>query len=295
MGDDWNPGVVNYTKAAIVFANFVTTVSPQHAWEARYTDQGFGLGKVLFRHEDKFGGILNGLDYDVWNPETDPHIHARFAANSFEHKAQNTQALRERLWLRPSDGPLVAYVGRLDEQKGVHLIKHALDHSLRNGAQFVLLGSSADPAIDAEFRFVRHVFNDNPDCHLELRFDDPLAHQIYAGADLVVVPSLFEPCGLAQLIALRYGAVPIVRAVGGLRDSVADVDWSDRPIDERNGYVFDHPDFGGLESAMDRAFGLWRHDRDAFRRLARTGMRCDYSWKNPGQHYVNVYEHIRHR
>lgn len=295
LGDDWNPGVVNFTKGAIVFANFITTVSPHHAWEARFTDQGFGLGPALARHHDKFGGILNGLDYDVWNPETDAHIAARYTADTFSRKALNTRALRERLWLRPSDGPLVAFVGRLDPQKGLHLVKHALDHALRNGAQFVLLGSSTERAIDEEFRFVKHVYNDNPDCHLEIGFDEGLAHQIYAGADLVVVPSLYEPCGLPQMIALRYGAVPVVRRVGGLANTVFDRDWSERPVGERNGFVFEHPDFPGLESALDRALALWRDDREAFRALARQGMRCDYSWREPGEHYLRVYEHIRHK
>jgi starch synthase len=295
MGDDWHAGVVNFTKAAIVFANFVTTVSPRHAWEARHTDQGFGLGHALHRIEHKFGGILNGLDYEVWNPETDPHVPVHFTVDSFERKALATRALRERLWLRESDGPIVAYVGRLDPQKGLHLIKHALDYALGNGAQFVLLGSSPEAGIDADFRQLRAFLNDNPDCHLELGFDEGLAHLIYAGADLVVVPSLFEPCGLPQMIALRYGTVPVVRGVGGLRDTVFDRDWSDVPEYERNGFVFDHADFPGIESALDRAFALWRDDREAFRQLACTGMRYDYSWNEPGQHYLNVYEFIRHR
>ncbi len=295
LGDDWHPGVVNFTKGAIVFANFITTVSPHHAWEARFTDQGFGLGPALARHHDKFGGILNGLDYEVWNPETDPHLAARYSVETVERKAENTRALRHRLWLRESAGPLVAFVGRLDPQKGLHLVKHALDHSLRQGAQFVLLGSSPDRAIDEEFRFVKHVYNDNPDCHLEIGFDEGLAHLIYAAADLVVVPSLYEPCGLPQMIALRYGAVPIVRRVGGLANTVFDRDWSERPPEERNGWVFEHPDFPGIESAMDRAFALWRDDPRAFRAFARQGMRCDYSWRVPGEHYLRVYEHIRHK
>jgi starch synthase len=253
------------------------------------------LGHALHGVEHKFDGILNGLDYEVWNPETDPHIPVHFTVDSFERKALATKALRERLWLRESDGPVVAYVGRLDPQKGLHLITHALDHSLRNGAQFVLLGSSPEPGIDADFRRLKAFLNDNPDCHLELGFDEGLAHLIYAGADLVVVPSLFEPCGLPQMIALRYGAVPVVRGVGGLRDTVFDRDWSDVPEYERNGFVFEHADFPGVESALERAFALWRDDPEAFRQLACTGMRYDYSWKVPGQHYLNVYEFIRHR
>jgi starch synthase len=295
MGDDFNPTAINFTKGAVVYSNFVTTVSPRHAWEVRFGEWGYGLGHILHLYQGKFGGVLNGLDYEMWNPETDPHIPHHYSIGDFAGKSRNKQALRERLLLRQEAKPLIAYVGRLDMQKGVMLIRHALFHSLRRGAQFVLLGSSPELGINAQFWQLKHELNDNPDCHLEIGYDEELAHLIYAGADMLVVPSLFEPCGLTQMIALRYGTVPIVRWVGGLADTVFDRDYSERPVGERNGYVFHQADNPGIESAMDRAIGLWFDYPDEFRSLADNGMHYDYSWNRPGTDYLNIYEFIRHK
>lgn len=210
-----------------------------------------------------------------------------------ENKYLNKEALRNRLLLRQEFKPLIAYIGRLDSQKGVHLIRHGLFYALQNHAQFVLLGISPDPRINDEFWQLKHHLNENPDCHLELGFNEELSHLVYAGADMIIMPSLYEPCGLAQMIALKYGTVPIVRAVGGLVDTVFDRDYSDRPPHDRNGYVFHEPDTIGLESAMSRAIGLWYDYPEEFRQLMINGMKYDYSWNFPGQHYVNIYEYIR--
>jgi starch synthase len=295
MGDDFNPSAINFTKGAVLYANFTTTVSPHHGWEVCHTDWGYGLGHTLHVHGAKFGGVLNGLDYSMWNPQTDPYIARHFGADDMDSKYINKDALRQRLWLRQDYKPLIAYVGRLDAQKGVPLIRHALYYALSRGAQFILLGSSPELGINAEFWQMKHELNDSPDCHLEIGYDEELAHQIYAGADMLVVPSMFEPCGLTQMIALRYGTVPIVRSVGGLADTVFDRDYSERPMAERNGYVFYQADNQGVESAMDRAIGLWFDYPEQFRELMANGMRYDYSWNIPGQNYLNIYEHIRHK
>jgi starch synthase len=295
LGDDLEGGALNLTKAGIVYSNFTTTVSPHHAWEAANTDHSFGLGHALWVHRGKFGGILNGVDYDTWNPEIDPFIARRYGIGSLDHKYDNKRALRERLWLRDGYKPIVAFVGRLDRQKGVHLVRDALFYALRHGAQFVLVGPGSEAAISAEFWHLKRHLNDNPDCHLELRFDAELAHLVYAGADLVVMPSLFEPSGLVQMIAMKYGTVPVVHSTGGLADTVFDRDYSTRPVEARNGYVFHDADRTGLESALWRALGLWHLYPDEFRALMINGMRYDYSWNAPGHHYLRVYDHIRHR
>ncbi|GAB6042375.1 glycogen synthase GlgA [Endothiovibrio diazotrophicus] len=295
LGDDYDPTAINLAKGAVVYANFVTTVSPRHAWEARFTEQGHGLGPVLTTHQAKFGGVLNGLDYEMWNPQTDPHIPHHYDAAAVDGKFADKEALRERLWLRKDYSPIVAYVGRLDPQKGLDLVRHGLYYALERGAQFVLLGSSPEQGINAHFWDIKRQMNDNPDCHLEIGYDEELAHLIYAGADILMVPSLFEPCGLTQMIALRYGTVPVVREVGGLADTVFDKDHSDRPREGRNGFTFRDPDHAGLESALSRAIGLWYDYPDQFRELMENGMHFDYSWNWPGQNYVNIYDYIRHK
>jgi starch synthase len=295
LRDNVYRAALNLMKGGIVYSNFVTTVSPQHAWEALYTDQAMGLAHTLHTHRGKFGGVLNGVDYDVWNPEVDVLIPEQYTPETLERKYASKEALRNRLWLRKDFKPLLACVGRLDRQKGVHLIEHAIFYALAHGMQIVVLGRCPDPAVNAHFWDLKRRLNDNPDCHLELAFDEGLAHLIYAGADMILLPSMFEPCGLTQMIALKYGTVPIVRAVGGLVDTVFDRDYSDRPYSERNGYVFHQNDNVAVESALGRAIGLWNSYPADFRQLMINGMRQDHSWANPGQDYVNIYEHIRHK
>jgi starch synthase len=293
LQDPANAGAINLMKGGIVYSNFVTTVSPRYAWEILHSDQGCGLGPTLHAHRGKFGGILNGLDYEVWNPELDSRIARRYGLATLEGKYENKRALRDRFWLRDAYRPIVCYVGRLDHQKGVPLITHAIRYCLQHGCQFVLLGTSPDPKIARHFEGLKRQYNDNPDCHLELSFNEDLSHLIYAGSDLIIVPSLFEPCGLTQLIGLRYGTVPVVRATGGLMDTVFDANHANRPEAERTGYVFNDFNAQGIESALLRAIGLWYDFPALFRQLMINGLECDYSWNYPGQHYLNVYDLIR--
>jgi starch synthase len=295
LQDNFNPFVLNLMKAGIVYSNHVTTVSPHHAWEAHFGEFGYGLGGTLHQHEGKFSGILNGIDYNIWNPEIDTHLPKPYSAKTLADKAASKKALRERLMLQDADKPIVAFIGRLDEQKGVHLVHHAIYHSLAKNAQFVLLGSATEHHIHQHFSAEQRYLNDNPDAHLELGFNEELSHLIYAGADLIVVPSNFEPCGLTQMIGLKYGTVPVVRGVGGLVDTVFDYDYDTRHLpEERNGFVFYQLDNYALESALDRAIDLWYNDPKAFQELVHQGMAYDYSWNHPGKEYLEVYEHIRH-
>jgi starch synthase len=294
LRDNFNPFALNLMKGGIVYANAVTTVSPHHAWEAHYTDIGCGLSHTLHLHQDKFKGILNGIDYSIWNPEVDHNIELQYGWDTLENKEKNKKALRDRLLLENNDKPLIAYIGRLDNQKGVHLVHHAMYYALNRGAQFVLLGSATEGSINSWFWHEKFHLNDNPNCHIELGFDAELSHMIYAGADMLVVPSNYEPCGLTQLIGLKYGAVPIVRGVGGLVSTVFDRDYDDkRPPEERNGYVFYQTDTHALESAMERAIGLYNVYPEEFRKLQIQGMKCDYSWNHPGTEYVELYNLIR--
>jgi starch synthase len=293
LQDNFNHAAINLMKGGIVYSNFVTTVSPRYAWEIMNTPQNHGLGHTIHVHRGKIGGILNGLDYEIWNPGTDHHIPRQYGIETLDDKYENKKALRQRLWLRDSLKPIVCYVGRLDHQKGVPLITHAVHHCLQNGCQFVLLGASADGRIAQHFWNLKHQYNNNPDCHLELSFNEELSHLIYAGSDMIVVPSLFEPCGLTQMIGLRYGTVPVVRTTGGLTDTVFDAIYAPMPYNERNGYVFNDFNAPGIEFALQRAIGMWYSYLEHFRELMVNGMRCDYSWNHPGQHYLNIYELIR--
>jgi starch synthase len=293
LRDPGNPHATNLMKGGIVYSNFVTTVSPRYAWEIQNTDQGMGLQETLLAHDRKFGGVLNGIDDQIWNPLTDTHIERQYGPQSLPDKAVNKAVLRERLGLREARNPLVAVVSRLDAQKGVELIAHSVRYALDNGCQMVLLGSAQDPALDKMFRAIKQETDANPDCHLELGYDEDLAHQIYAAADMIVIPSVYEPCGLTQMIAMRYGVVPIVRRVGGLADTVFDANYSDRAFEERNGYVFDDLTKEGLESALGRAIGLWFRYPEYFRQLRLNGMRTDNSWARPARRYMGIYEHIR--
>jgi starch synthase len=294
LQDNFNPFALNYMKGGIVYANHVTTVSPHHAWEARYSDISCGLGHTLHSHQSKFSGILNGIDYSIWNPEIDKYIPFQYDIETLAEKEQNKKALRERLLLRDEDKPIICYIGRLDDQKGVHLVHHAMYYALNRGAQFVLLGSATEPNINNWFWHEKHHLNNNPDCHLELAFNEELAHLIYAGADMMVVPSNYEPCGLTQMISLKYGTVPIVRGVGGLVSTVFDRDHDQNlPPEERNGYVFYQTDTHALESAMERAIGLYTQFPEEFKQLQKQGMACDYSWNKPGQEYEKIYNYIK--
>ncbi len=196
--------------------------------------------------------------------------------------------------LRQVDKPLVCFIGRLDQQKGVHLVHHALYYALNQRAQFVMLGSATEQSINDQFWREKLHLNDNPDAHLEIGYNEELAHLIYAAADMIVVPSNYEPCGLTQVISMKYGTVPIVRGVGGLLNTVFDWDYEEtKPKEERNGFVFYQQDFTALESAMSRAIGLWYGDNEKFQQIQEQGMESDYSWTKPAEQYVGVYEHIR--
>jgi len=291
--DDHRPGAINLMKGGIVYSNFITTVSPRYSQEVRHTNQGKGLQRILGVHHRKFGGVLNGIDYGAWNPEIDPHIARRYGIGSLQDKYVNKEALRNRLWLRHGVKPLVSFVGRLDPQKGVELIFHTVPYLLERGCQFALLGSSLQGDINTAFWNLKWRFNDNPDCHLEIGYNEELAHLIYAGSDMILVPSEYEPCGLTQIIALKYGTVPVVRNTGGLADTVFDANYSHKPYHERNGYGFNDYNWQGLESALQRAIGMWQHYPQHFRQLMVNGMRCDYSWNYPGQNYLNIYNGIK--
>jgi starch synthase len=175
----------------------------------------------------------------------------------------------------------------------VHLLRFGIAHACALDCQLALLGAALDPVVAEQFGRLQEDTEGHPDCRLVLAYDEELSHLIYAGADMILIPSIYEPCGLTQMIAMKYGVVPIARRVGGLADTVFDANYSDRSFEERNGYLFDDLTESALASAMERAIDLWRNHPEYFRQLQINGMRVDRSWGRPARQYLDIYGHIR--
>ncbi len=275
------PGEANFMARGIFHATMVTTVSPTYAREILTPEYGERLDSLLrYRHFDVHG-ILNGLDYDVWNPATDTHLAVPFDASTLDARLANKRALQQRLGLPPADVPLVAMVTRLDAQKGLDITGHVA-HLLLNGvaghAQLVVLGSGA-----AEYEgMLRHLAAYHRDkMAAVLRYDAALAPVVYAGSDIFLMPSRFEPCGLGQMIAMRYGSVPVVRATGGLVDTVHE---------GVSGFLFADYTVEAFWAALSRALGTWREDPDGWRALQQGGMAADFSWAASARGYQQVFD-----
>ena len=273
---------LNLMKAGLAFADAITTVSPTYAREITTPEGGEGLDGILRARAGALTGILNGIDTAEWNPATDPHLRAHFDAHRLAGKAACKRALQEELGLpaRP-DVPLVALVGRLVDQKGIDLLLAALPELLRRELQVAVLGSGRLDWEEALRESARHHAHR---LAVRIGFDEGLAHRIEAGADLFLMPSRFEPCGLNQLYSLRYGTVPVVRRVGGLADTVEDFDgWR-----HGTGFVFKDYDQRALVTAVRRALDLYR-DRRAWHAMMRRGMALDHSWARSAGRYRELY------
>ncbi|XP_011007517.1 PREDICTED: probable starch synthase 4, chloroplastic/amyloplastic isoform X3 [Populus euphratica] len=282
---------VNPVKGAVVFSNIVTTVSPTYAQEVRTAEGGKGLHSTLNFHSKKFVGILNGIDTDAWNPATDTFLKVQYNVNDLQGKTENKIALRKFLGLSNADvrQPMVGCITRLVPQKGVHLIRHAIYRTLELGGQFVLLGSSPVAHIQREFEGIANHFVNHHHIRLILKYDESLSHSIFAASDIFIIPSIFEPCGLTQMIAMRYGSIPIVRKTGGLNDSVFDVDDDTVPPQFRNGFTFSTPDEHGVNSALDRAFNYYRNNTEVWQQLVQKDMSMDFSWELSTSQYEELY------
>jgi starch synthase len=298
MQDPTDKQTINLLKGGIVYSDFTTTVSPSYAKEVLTPEGGRGLETTLLKHKDKFAGILNGVDYSYWNPEIDRYLPRHYSSRevpgskkdnrTLNNKAYIKHLVREKLSLDEVHRPIIGCITRLVPQKGIDLILTALDYAIKHQGQFILLGSSPIPAIQDQFHRLQHKYQDNPHVHLTLHHQEELAHLIYAASDMFVVPSLFEPCGLTQMIALKYGAIPIVRRTGGLGDTIIDVD-SGKPIEQVNGYTFQEPTSAGIESALTRAFDRWFYQPEQWRQLLIHGMNVDFSWNRPSNLYLEIY------
>jgi starch synthase len=280
-------GTVNFLRAGLRSATRISTVSPTYATEILAPEFGMGLEDVLVARRADVVGILNGVDYGVWSPERDPFIAARYSAADLAPKRRNKQALLAQLGLDGGNGdPLVGLVTRLAGQKGIDLLVAALPTLLaETRACFAILGSG-EAWLAAELRRFateqprRVAFVDG--------YDEALSHRIFAGSDITVVPSRYEPCGLTQMYALRYGTVPVVRATGGLADTIAHFDPA---TGAGNGSVFRDADVGGLLWGLRTALG-WYDDERAFARAMANGMAADFSWRRQVPRYEDLYRSV---
>ena len=277
------PGMVNWMAQGIAHADLVSTVSPRYAAEILMPEIGMDLDPLLRDRKDRLFGVLNGIDYDQWNPATDPKISHRFTADSLGRRAANKIALQQqaRLPVRP-DVPLVGMVSRLDAVKGMDLMAPVLEWLLEREVQFVVLGTG-DPEYHEMFERIQSRFPTR--MHAFLKFDDVLARRIYAGADMFLMPSRVEPCGLGQMIAMRYGCVPIVRVTGGLADTVTD--YAAKP-GRGTGITFTDNTPHACQKALERILKVYR-DKRVWRGLQRRGMATDFSWSASAREYVKLY------
>ena len=279
-------GLLNPMKAGIIFADQVTTVSPNYAREIQTAPLGAGLDGVLRALSFKLTGILNGIDPDEWNPATDTTIASNYSRDRLNGKSLSKRALLRELRLKfKAKTPLLAVVSRLVDQKGFQLLTPVLGAMIRAGAQAVILGSGEDRFENA-FRAVEAEYPN--DCRTLIGFDNALAHRIYAGADILLMPSIYEPCGLNQMYALHYGTVPVVRMTGGLVDTVMPFDGSN--IDVANGFGFASQSPNDLFAATWIAMLNYK-DAKIWKALQDNGMSIDFSWERSARQYEQVYQH----
>jgi starch synthase len=287
---------INLVKGGIIFSDWIVTVSPSYAQEVLTPIGGKGLEDTLKQNKSKFSGILNGIDYTFWNTETDRYISQKYSPcdkNVVIEKQKNKWQLIDELGMKKSDTkPLMAAIARLVPQKGLEALQYMLTRAQEVGAQYIILGTAPDPEVHKEFATLEQHFKKHPDIRIVLKTEEGLAHKLYAASDMFIVPSLFEPCGLTQMIAMRYGSVPIVRKTGGLQDTVFDVDTNGRPFEEKNGFVFDAITPQGINSAADRAIKMYKENPTKWHNLMLQGMHFDHSWAKPADCYLDIYRKI---
>lgn len=278
-------GKVNFAKSGLVFSDAINTVSDKYSREIQTKEFGCGLEGILQERSKDLYGIINGIDYEEWNPATDKNIAERYDSETLEGKGINKQKLQEKFGLPVADVPLLGFIGRLASQKGLDILEGALPVLMKKDMQFVLLGKG-----DAKYeKLCQELSAKYPQkLKITLGFDVPLSHQIYAGCDLFIMPSYFEPCGLGQMIALRYGAIPVVHSTGGLADTISDYN---EITEEGNGFSFKEYSSTQLILVLEKAISICQNKEKRVR-LVKGAMDLRFSWENSAKKYVGVYNAI---
>jgi starch synthase len=282
-------GGISFLKAGLQFADRITTVSPTYAREIQEDEAGMGFDGILRARSDVLSGILNGIDISEWNPAADPRIAQPFSVMTLADRAANKTALQHYFDLPPApDAFLLGVVSRLSWQKGLDLLLESLALVLGDGVQMVLLGSGE---ADLQEQYSAVARSRPEQIGVFIGYDENLAHLIQAGSDALIVPSRFEPCGLTQLCALRYGAIPVVSRVGGLADTVIDANEAAIAENVATGFQFGPVTRQNLTEAIRRAKALFRN-KPAWQRMQQNGMTVDVSWHNSARHYADLYRQV---
>ena len=281
-------GHMSFMKGGLAFADYITTVSPSYAKEIQQPEFGYGLDGLLRYRNDALAGILNGIDCDEWNPGTDPHLIANYNRRTLGNKVKNKLALQQELGLEVNpDIPLLGFVGRLVEQKGIDLILADIDQLLSLDFQLVILGSGM-PHYEEAFKIV--AANYPSKIALQIGYSETLAHRIEASCDIFLMPSIFEPCGLNQMYSLRYGTLPVVNAVGGLRDTVFESSMDVADV-SGNGFLLEDTSPESLLAALKRALAAYRNPSH-WKALQLNAMKQDFSWSASAKEYLEIYNRI---
>ncbi|KPK38893.1 MAG: hypothetical protein AMJ78_09330 [Omnitrophica WOR_2 bacterium SM23_29] len=278
---------VNILKGGLVFSDIITTVSPTYAKEIQTREFGYGLEGVLSQRKESLFGIVNGVDYYEWNPSDDKELKYHFSATKIDGKYKEKIVLQKEGGLKEDvNAPLIGIISRLADQKGLDIISQIIDKLLNMEVQLILLGTG-DEKYHVLFERMKKKYPRKASVHL--KFDAVLAKKIYAGSDMFLMPSRYEPCGLGQLISLRYGTIPIVRKTGGLADTINEYN----PITNKgNGFVFERYDANELFDTIKRAVNLYK-DKSAWRKLVLKVMKYDFSWEDSAKKYIGLYRKIK--
>ncbi len=277
-------GKVNVLKGGILFSDLITTVSPTYSKEIQTQEFGCGLEGVLMRRSNDLYGIINGIDYDIWNPRTDKYIAKNYTADSVEDKYINKEDLQKTGKLKVDKRiPLIGIISRLADQKGLDLISAIIGDLLKSNIQFVLLGAG-DNKYHVLFEKIAKLYPRK--ASINLKFDAVLAQKIYSGCDMFLMPSRFEPCGLGQMICLRYGTIPIVRSTGGLKDTIQD--FNEKAM-SGNGFAFSEYSSSELLKTVKRALSAYK-DKGLWQKLVKKAMGYDFSWESSAKEYLDLYD-----
>lgn len=292
MQDPQSEKLINLLKGAITYSDQIITVSPTYAKEIQTPEYSFGLTSTIEKFRTKLHGILNGIETNTWNPKTDPYLAHHFPANStyiddiIAQKKKNKKDLFNKLGLKPKGkGPLIICVSRIASQKGPEMILQAIKTTEKQGGSFILLGSICEPGLQSPFMKAYETYKDNPNVHMCFEFDEELAHQLFASADAIFIPSKFEPCGLTQIISMRYGTVPIGRNTGGLKDTIFDFSKQNA-----TGFIFDKLSASCVDDTLDRVFEIYKHDQTHWKKLMQNGINRDASWAPAAALYEKIYQ-----